>query len=695
MECDDHEAAMLTTYLRTGCWLRPGLRDRLDIQLLPTPALSGRSSSPSDSAPPAGGAAPGGPAGPRSGDDGPTRAHEQAGREAEEGGQHSSQDTGSSARGSEETSGGTAAGPGPGRKITSGPGRPRGGGSKAAVEAAPAVVAIGIRQKGRKLRVRALVRTSDWRLLGFDHRLCADTEAWELGEWKDWAPGVRYPSSALHRAANGGQHAYLTKEGSLELPAGASSPPAVDLPASSTAPASASGAPGPVPAAPLPSRFTLPLLPPIPADTSFAPAAPGEPPGAPRRVPLWRAASGHFLVRPCVNGREGGGYWVLDTGASGFVLTPQAAARLGGQSFGEAHAAGIGGKVAARFVRLQRWELGGLELSQPVLMVMELAGLVRGAPGEVVGIVGYDLLRRATLAMPRMDAAALRASSQAYLGSGSSSESDTEEEPATAPVAAAAAAAGSARAPPGPPPPPPRSTPAFGPSDAGASPSTSAGGGGGQQPGSRRWGRSRSARAMQRAAQTVPYTLHEMGLHNPLEFAGDAEWAWQPLVMISNLPHIEVTLAAPPGCAAADQPRRTLLMLDSGACGADVVLHERAQRELGLGPAPGHKRRSGSAGGQEGDGDGAAAGSAGHYLRGVGSGGAKEVVQLQVLELPWLDLGGVRFDQVRCMVAHGGAMGLDLSLYSGGILCGDLLARVEWALDYTHKRVGFRRRVAS
>lgn len=40
-----------------------------------------------------------------------------------------------------------------------------------------------------QLRVRVLVRRRDWRVLGFDHRLCADTETWEFGEWKEWAPG--------------------------------------------------------------------------------------------------------------------------------------------------------------------------------------------------------------------------------------------------------------------------------------------------------------------------------------------------------------------------------------------------------------------------------------------------------------------------------------------------------------------------
>ncbi len=45
-----------------------------------------------------------------------------------------------------------------------------------------------------------------------------------------------------------------------------------------------------------------------------------------------------------VNGQDGG-YFILDSGASGFVVTPQAAARLGGTGFGETYAASMNGKV--------------------------------------------------------------------------------------------------------------------------------------------------------------------------------------------------------------------------------------------------------------------------------------------------------------------------------------------------------------
>lgn len=41
--------------------------------------------------------------------------------------------------------------------------------------------------------------------------------------------------------------------------------------------------------------------------------------------------------------------------------------------------------------------------------------------------------------------------------------------------------------------------------------------------------------------------------------------------------------------------------------------------------------------------------------------------------------------QVMCA----GMSGLDISVYSSGIMCGDLVARLALAIDYSNKRVGF------
>ncbi|KAG2450815.1 hypothetical protein HYH02_004650 [Chlamydomonas schloesseri] len=844
MECDDHEAVLLTAYLRTGCWLQPHLADRFDMELLPPPLIK-------LAAQPAAAAAAAAPA---------------AGAAVASSSGSSSSSSGSS---SSSSSGVRKA---PGAQPQPQPPSPE------------EVVALGIRVRGRRLRVRVLVRRRDWRLLGFDHRMCADTETWELGEWRQWDAGVLYPSSAVHKASNGGQHAYLTGAGALERlcpgaagssscsgssgavagssssngssiadEAGLGAGPSERTHGSAPAPmnvsvspegvwgggngngsssgtgSSSSGGTGsaaaPVPAQaavaapeavagggggggsatgdclPLPTFFGMPLLPPIPTDTTYDLGTPGagssssgsgsssSSGGAGQqlafsRVPLWRAASGHYLVRPTINGQEGGGYFVLDSGASGFVVTPQAAARLGGQAFGETHAASISGKVAARFIRLGSWALGGLSIAKPVLMVMELEGLVKGAPGEVVGIVGHDLFRRAVLELPAVAPGAAPAGSSSsssssssrapgagaggrssssngngttghgagsaassydegeelaaamssgdvsvsgssrscsgsssVLGRGSGSDSGSEEEqlqrsePGVQVAAAAAAAtavgsssssrpggAGAAAAPAfGPPPRPPQSTPAFDPGASASSLEDRSGSGIGASSSSssssaaatarRSRGRSVTARAVRRAAQTVPYSLHEMGLHHPLEYGNERGWVWHPLVMIANLPHVHLTFADPFD-PVAGPVRSALLMLDSGACGADLMLHARAQKELGLlQPPAGAAGAGGAVAGRGGSGSGGGQ-QQGHYLRGVGQ-DPKDFVQLQVLDLPWLEMGGVRFEKVRCMCAAVG--GLDISIYSHGILCGDLLARLEWAVDYTHKRIGFRR----
>ena len=51
-----------------------------------------------------------------------------------------------------------------------------------------------------------------------------------------------------------------------------------------------------------------------------------------------------MLVRPKINGREEG-FMVVDTGASGFVISPEAAAQMRLDTFGELFAASISGKV--------------------------------------------------------------------------------------------------------------------------------------------------------------------------------------------------------------------------------------------------------------------------------------------------------------------------------------------------------------
>ena len=86
----------------------------------------------------------------------------------------------------------------------------------------------------------------------------------------------------------------------------------------------------------------------------------------------------------------------------------------------------------------------------------------------------------------------------------------------------------------------------------------------------------------------APFTLT---LHNPSTYAlshPDLAPTWQPLVMLANLPHLEVLLTVNEG----ERPVQCMLMLDSGAGGVDAMFHARAVQELGLTQAHRHGTRT-------------------------------------------------------------------------------------------------------
>lgn len=62
-------------------------------------------------------------------------------------------------------------------------------------------------------------------------------------------------------------------------------------------------------------------------------------------------------------------------------------------------------------------------------------------------------------------------------------------------------------------------------------------------------------------------------------------------------------------------------------------------------------------------------------------------LKVQSGELPWLQLAGTRFHTSKCLFA--GAGGLDISAYTAGILCGNLMARCGVVLDYARQRIAF------
>lgn len=120
---------------------------------------------------------------------------------------------------------------------------------------------------------------------------------------------------------------------------------------------------------------------------------------APRAVPVERTRSGHTLVALTLNGSHAG-LAILDTGASGLVVSRACADAFALPAFGTVHVSGAGDRVPARWRRAASARVGPLTLARPLLLEMETDGLVWGASAPCVGIVGWDLFRRAVVDFP-------------------------------------------------------------------------------------------------------------------------------------------------------------------------------------------------------------------------------------------------------------------------------------------------------
>ena len=79
---------------------------------------------------------------------------------------------------------------------------------------------------------------------------------------------------------------------------------------------------------------------------------------------------------------------VCRAGASGLVIEENAADELGLHAFGEMYVAGMGGRLLCQFRRGQELTIGPVSFQRPLFMQMSLTGVVAGAPGPVVGILG-------------------------------------------------------------------------------------------------------------------------------------------------------------------------------------------------------------------------------------------------------------------------------------------------------------------
>ena len=191
--------------------------------------------------------------------------------------------------------------------------------------------------------------------------VCGDEDEWTFEDWtRDARSGVTYARTTRLYGANGGMQEFIvegsamgrSKEGRgvFEQPKSAT-PPTVEF------------------------------------DSAVDP-----------EIPVLRASSSHVLVEPIIDGKRAGPF-ILDTGASGLVITPKAAARLGLRAFGEVHVSGVSGRVPCQFRRAEELKLGPLTLKRPVFMEMRLDGIVTGSPKPVAGIIGFDAFKSSILSV--------------------------------------------------------------------------------------------------------------------------------------------------------------------------------------------------------------------------------------------------------------------------------------------------------
>ena len=157
----------------------------------------------------------------------------------------------------------------------------------------------------------------------------------------------------------------------------------------------------------------------------------------------------------------------------------------------------------------------------------------------------------------------------------------------------------------------------------------------------------------------------ELNLHHPEKFQPPQKCNWMDLQLVSNVPHVEAEFSS-----ASGREFKALFMLDSGAGGAGVMFHSRSQDELDLVSE-------------------FCTGTNTINVRGVGGNaeGSKGELEARRGVIPALKLGpnDCTFKNVSTLIAVKG--GLDLSLWTAGMICVDLLKGCTVIFDYPRGRV--------
>ncbi|MDR3691334.1 MAG: retropepsin-like aspartic protease [Fimbriimonas sp.] len=116
----------------------------------------------------------------------------------------------------------------------------------------------------------------------------------------------------------------------------------------------------------------------------------------PAQLETKRAASGHVMVHPLVNGNDIG-WFILDSGAESMVIDSAAADSLNLAKVGKEAVVGVGGAVQEPFRMADTFTLGPATMRNVSFVEIDLHGLGDIFKVKIAGIVGYDFFRRFTV----------------------------------------------------------------------------------------------------------------------------------------------------------------------------------------------------------------------------------------------------------------------------------------------------------
>ncbi|BBN03166.1 hypothetical protein MPTK1_2g21310 [Marchantia polymorpha subsp. ruderalis] len=228
--------------------------------------------------------------------------------------------------------------------------------------------------KNSKVMAYLVVDNSNWLPARLSIKAFGSEDKWEYRDWQLIQPGYssKFPMAITHNPPAGGRDLYSVTSIKVEIPG------------EELADAEIS------------EKYAFPDSSLVPRSTHSYPKTHIDN-NLPPTVKMYHAESGHYLVRPLIDGKDIG-YFIVDTGASSLTITSEKAEELDMYAFGEAYVTGVEGEVKCQFRRAKSFQIGPLTIEEPIFMEVPMAGVVRGI-SPVAGICGYDIFFHCTVEM--------------------------------------------------------------------------------------------------------------------------------------------------------------------------------------------------------------------------------------------------------------------------------------------------------